>query len=349
MMKSHSTRTVRGRRMIAPLALGVAALLLASCSAGTTADPEAAEAAAENPLYESAREEGSLTWYTSLDTGTAEATIETFQEAYPGVTVQLQRLTTGQITARYSEERTAGSSPADVVTVGDPGFFEAAREKDWFETDPELPALEDWPADYYNDGVALLSMIPLGITYNTNQVDSPPKTWEDVLDSEYTGKIQLGDPRNVPAYLQLYALLLDEYGDGFLADLAAQKPTIFPSIVNATQTVASGGALLATPGTNPTTLVVKAEGAPIDFVALSPTVGVEFYSAIAKKSQHPNAGALFTDFLLTPEGQEAVSVNTVSPLEDIPGTQPMPEGYQRIETATAQKQLAVIVKELGIE
>lgn len=258
-------------------------------------------------------------------------------------------MTTGQITARYAEERTAGASPADVVTVGDPDFYDEAAAAGWFQSDLDLPALEEWPTDYYADGVALVSLIPLGVTYNTNMVSTPPESWEDVLDPEYSGRIQLGDPRNVPAYMQLYYLLIDEYGDDFLADLDANSPTIFPSIVNATQTVASGGSQLSMPGTNPTTEVVKAEGAPLGFVALSPTVGVEFSSAVADGSANPNAGALFTDFILSAEGQEALNVNAVSPLGELPGTQPMPADYQQITSATAAERAADIVKELGIE
>jgi len=340
-------RNRRARALALATAAGIAASLLASCSSGAT--PEASADAATHPLYQDARAEGSLTWYTSVDTQTAEATADAFEEAYPGIRVNLQRLTTGQITARYAEERTAGASPADVVTVGDPVFYETAAAEGWFETELDLPSLEHWPADYYADGVALVSLIPLGVTYNSNTVTAPPETWEDVLDPAYEGKLQLGDPRNIPAYMQLYSLLLEEYGEDFLERLEAQSPTIYPSIVNATQTVASGGAALSMPGTNPTTQVVRAEGAPLGFVALSPTVGVEFSSAVATGSEHPAAGALFTDFLLSEYGQETLNVNAVSPLGELPGTEAMPADYQRIPSASLGDRVALIVKELGIE
>ncbi|MFC4003639.1 extracellular solute-binding protein [Prauserella oleivorans] len=340
-------RRRRGPRFRAVVRGCAAALALTTLAACASQNSDA-ETDTDNPLYEAAKADGSLTWYTSVDTDTAEATAQAFEERYPGVSVQVQRLTTGQVTARYSQERTAGSSPADVVTVGDPEFFVSGREDGWFETKPELPSLDGWPKDSYDQGVALVSIVPLGVTYNTNLVKEPPQQWEDLLDPAYKGKIQFGDPRNVPAYLQLDYLLSRELGDDFLEKIAAQKPAIFPSIVNATQTVASGGAELSVPGTRPTTELVKAKGAPVEFIALSPTVGVEFSTALATDAPNADAGRLFYDYLLSKAGQEELNVNTVSPLGALPGTDPKPDGYEQIAPDEADAQRSTILGQLGL-
>jgi len=339
---------IRSRLMLGAASVA-AAVALAGCSAGT-AEPSSSGAAndADAALYSAAQSEGSLTWYTSIDPVTAQNVAEAFEKAYPGIQVDVQRLTTGEVTARYSQEREAGTSAADAVTVGDPAFFASGIEKGWFTSEPDLANAKTWPSDYVDDGVFLISIIPLGITYNTGSVKTPPTSWKDLLDPAYAnGRIQLGDPRNVPSYIQVLSLLQDTYGDDFLKSLAAQKPTIASSVTNATQAVASGAADILMTATKPTTEIVKAEGAPLEFVPMSPTVGVEMYHAVPTDAPHPNASELFNDYLLSEDGQIVVNVNTVSPLGDLSGTMPIPAEYKQISSADIDKNSILAV--LGIQ
>lgn len=349
MKKLLRTQPCRPRVTAVAGATAVLLLVLGSVSACGSSAAHQATADTNNPLYATAKKEGSLTWYTSEDPTAADKVAKAFGDAYPGITVKVQRLTTGEITARYSKERDAGSSPADVLTIGDPDFLQEGVKKDWFESDPKLPNLKHFPSKYVNNGVALVSMIPLGITYNTNLVKHPPKTWKDALGPAYKGKIQLGDPRNVPAYMQLDYLLNKEFGSGFLKSMAANNPTIYPSLVNATQTVASGGAALAVPGTYQLTHDLQAKGAPINFAAISPTVGVEFYTASVKGAPHANAGHLFYDYLLSKEGQTVLNQSTSSPLGKLSGTQPLPGDYQQVSNATTAPGKPKILSALGLQ
>lgn len=345
MTRTTSIAKTTSRRAV--LAAGLTALALTAV--GCSADPTGGEAAVEHPAYEAARAEGGLTWYTSIDPDTAQSVARSFEETFPGIRVEVLRLTTGQVVARYAQERAAGTSPAEVVTVGDPDFFEEGKSAGWFESDPTLENDDDWPAEYASDGVHLISMIPIGVTYNTDAVSTPPTQWSDVLDPQYaSGRIQYGDPRNVPAYMQLFSVLREE-DSSFLTEVAGKSPVLASSVVNATQTVAAGGADLLITGTKPTTEIVKAEGAPIEFAPMSPTVGVEFYSAVASGPSNPNAAILFEDYMLSERGQEVLNVNTVSPLGELPGTVPMPDDYRRIATADAKAQEPQILADLGVQ
>lgn len=345
MTRNTSITKTTSRRAV--LAAGLTALALTAV--GCSAEPAGSEGTVQHPAYEAARGEGALTWYTSIDPDTAQSVARSFEETFPGVRVEVLRLTTGQIVARYAQERAAGTSPAEVVTVGDPDFFEEGKKTGWFEADPALENDDDWPSEFASEGVHLVSMIPIGVTYNTQNVTTPPTQWSDVLDAKYAGgRIQYGDPRNVPSYMQLFSVLRGE-DDTFLTKVAGQAPVMASSVVNATQTVAAGGADLLITGTKPPTEIVKAQGAPIEYSPMSPTVGVEFYSGVASGPQNPNAALLFEDFMLSEKGQEVLNVNTVSPLGELPGTVPMPKDYKRIATADAKAQETQILADLGIQ
>ena len=49
---------------------------------------------------------------------------------------------------------------------------------------------------------------------------------------------------------------------------------------------------------------LKRDGAPIDWIAPGPVIGLTCGLAVVKGAPHPNAARLFVDFLLSREGQE---------------------------------------------
>jgi iron(III) transport system substrate-binding protein len=52
---------------------------------------------------------------------------------------------------------------------------------------------------------------------------------------------------------------------------------------------------------------LKKEGAPIEWIAPEPVIGLTFGTAVVKDAPHPNAARLFNDFLLSREGQEIIA------------------------------------------
>ena len=49
------------------------------------------------------------------------------------------------------------------------------------------------------------------------------------------------------------------------------------------------------------------KGAPVTWLKMEPALAVLSVASITKDSPHPNAGKLFLDFLVSPEGQKIVS------------------------------------------
>ena len=107
----------RHQRLLAVLTAATTMLALTGC----LADGDEPTAAAEgyDAILEAAADEGTVTWYTSIPEGVAQATVEAFEQEHD-ISVETIVLTSGLLTARYAGEMESGASPADVVTVADP-------------------------------------------------------------------------------------------------------------------------------------------------------------------------------------------------------------------------------------
>jgi iron(III) transport system substrate-binding protein len=344
-----------GRRRRAALFLPVAALVAASMAAcGSSSGSTAAAAQTSgglSGLAAMAKSEGSVTWYTSIPQAIATSEATAFQQKY-GIPVKTVVLTSGLLTTRFSSEKDAGSDQADVLTVADGIFMGTAQQKKWLATlDPaKLTDLAALPSTALRDKAFVLTGTqPIGISYDTGKVASGKvKTWQGLLSSSLKGQLYLVDPTNVPSWLAELDLLRQKYGDSFLKQLADMKPNWVDSSVPGAQQVAAGAGQAVFPSLLSVSNPLKTQGATIDTVFPSPTTGVEQYTAASSASPHPNAAKLFVDYLMTKAGQEIFNKDTAaSPLGNLPGTLPMPKGYQSFDLAKAQADKQAILSLLG--
>lgn len=321
------------RRSLVSLAVFATAGLLAACGGGgvSSTPAQAVPISPElQPVYDQARSEPTLTWYSSQDPGLNEAVVEAFEAQYPDLEIESLRLATGPLAVRYAQEREAGAVTAGAVTLADPNFVDQGLDQGWFESFDQsaLPALARLPERFFQRGVATTGVNVLGIAFNTTEVQDPPTTWQDVLDPQYRGQILLGDPRNVPSYVALARILDEQVMPGYLVSLAAQQPTLVDSMVPGTQQLAAGEAALAVPNVLSVVKPLQDQGAPIGFVVPEPTTGNEFTTMISAGSASPNTARLLYDFLFTDAGQQAFNGSTgSSPIGAIGNTAALPPGY----------------------
>ncbi|RGE23810.1 extracellular solute-binding protein [Leucobacter sp. wl10] len=172
----------------------------------------------------------------------------------------------------------------------------------------EIPdALKDpdgnWTAAYY--GV-------MSIGVNANEVDVP-KTWMDLKDPQYKGKIAMGDPREGAAQLaQVFAASLanggsaDDISKGieFFAELAEGGYLV--STESSSQALATGeAAVMLDWNFNFPGIVDEMQKSGVDLQVSTPTDGVfgTYYAQpLTIDSPQPNAGALWIEHLLSDEG-----------------------------------------------
>ena len=126
------TRFFATRRDV--LAGGSAALAL---GLGATLAPRAARADMtphEKELYEAAKKEGELTWYTShSDDVTAQALGRKFEQLYPGIKCNVVRTTAQVAFQRVSQELKAGAMQVDVLSSTDIGHYVYLKDKKLLE------------------------------------------------------------------------------------------------------------------------------------------------------------------------------------------------------------------------
>lgn len=329
-----------------------AALSLSACGGGQSSDSPAPEdlSGPQADLYSAAQDEAPLTWYSSQDPARNDAVVEAFLEAYPDLQVTSLRLASGDLATRYSQERDADVNNAGLITLASPEFVAQGQASDWFETfdASEFPELKNMPEDFFAEGVATTGISPFGIGYNTNLVDEPPTSWEDMLAPEYQGKIILGDPRNVPSYVALARVWLEEYGPEFLEGVAAQDPQVVDSMVPGTQQLAAGEAAIGLPSVVTVLQPVIDQGAPLDYVIPDVTTGNEFQTMIPTANASPNTARLLYQFLLTDEGQLAFNGETSASPLGVEGTAPLPKNYRAPRIEELPKYQDEIFSRLGL-
>src|SRR4026207_237198 len=69
----------------------------------------------EQLLYNGAKSEGKITWYTSLAGGSFKAMGSALEKKYPGVTVEAFRASGSELTIKLEEESKAGRNIADAI------------------------------------------------------------------------------------------------------------------------------------------------------------------------------------------------------------------------------------------
>lgn len=333
--------------------MATGAILMTTACGGSSGDASDATEELDGPLaewYQAAQDEPPLRFYSMHDPNLIDAVAEQFQETYPELHVETLRLTSGQLSTRYAQEKNSNSRTADVVGLGDEGLLNDAVENGWILDlgEEDLPSLQDLDEEWVADSAVIAGVLPLGIAYNTENVTNPPSEWEDVLSDEYTGEIIFPDPRNAPIYLEQGKLWIDEYGEGYLEDLNDQDLTLVDSMVPGAQSVGNGQAKLMVPGVKSNIQDLVDSGAPIDITFPDDVVGTQLYTAISADSPSENTAKLFVDFLMSEQGQRAyISDQAVSAIGS-EGSMPMPDGYRINDSEHHEDTQQLLVEAFGL-
>jgi len=280
----------------------------------------------ERELYEAARREGEVTWYSAqIQSEPAEAAGRAFTERYPGVKVNVVRSTSQVAFERLSEDLRARAAQCDIFSSTDYGHFLFLKREGNLQSfrpknaDGLLPALRDQDPDN------MWQICSLGIyliIYNTKKVaaEDAPKSWKDVLEPRWKGQLAVGHPGYSGSVGILCLLLKRLYGWNYFATLEKNKPQIGRSsddpvtLLNAGERNVGIGVSLATP------LLSIARGNPLALVY--PTEGSEVVygpSAIPKNAPHPNAAKLFMEFATSPMFSEVLRKFYIMPVRpDVP-------------------------------
>jgi iron(III) transport system substrate-binding protein len=297
--------------------------------------PALAQSEAEKSLYQAAKKEGTLTWYSGvMDQALCEKVGKAFTAKYPGIQVDATKTTSQVAFQRLLQDIKAGQVQSDVFTSTDASHLAFLKEKG--ELVKFVPENADKVAEAFQkidpDGFYYITWANLAsIVYNTDKVKAAdaPKNWPDLLDKKWTNQIAVGSP-NFSGMVGVWTLSLAKlYGWDFFTKLNAQKPQVGRSIDDAVTVLNSGERMVAL-GAASTALRSAAKGNPIGVIyPTDGAVAVVAPSAVIKGSKSPNAGKLFLEFMLSAEYSKVVAGDFEQSLRpDVPpapGAKPLSE------------------------
>ena len=140
-------------------------------------------------LLAAAKKEGKIVLYTANFLDTEQAVVKRFSQRFPGIQIEIVRAPTGSLITRVKSEAAANRMIADVIDFTDRPQARAMVE---LFAPYAPPNAADYPAiARTTDRLWPRSGNAWTITYNSELVKDPPKSWADLAKPEF-GKLHLG-------------------------------------------------------------------------------------------------------------------------------------------------------------
>lgn len=273
-----------------------------------------------------AKEEGTVSIYTSTDAAQSQKLQDGFTKKY-GIKIAYNDLGTNGTYNQVISEAAATQTTADVVWSSAMDL-QMTLIQDGYGAEyasPESGKLPEW-ANYKNTLFAT-TVEPIGVIYNTKALteDKLPKTYADMItflkDNKSTlqGKVATFDP--------------EKSGSGFLhhSNDARNRPDFWDLAKamgdDGAKIYSSSGGMKETVVSGENVIAINIIGSyALDWVKESPNLGVHFatdytpafsrLALITKDAPHPNAAKLFVDYMLSKEGQSLLAEGGLPAVRD---------------------------------
>jgi iron(III) transport system substrate-binding protein len=255
-------------------------------------------------LIAGAKREGVVSIYTSLTVDDMKVLGGAFEKKY-GIKLQLWRSSSEDIVQRAVVEARGGRFEVDAIETSAVEMEQLHREKLLQEVKSPLIADLDPAAllphrEWIGDRLNLITA-----AYNTNLIRPAelPKSYEDLLDTKWKGKLGI-DGEDSVWFGAVIAALGEERGERIFRQLvrgnglsARRGHTLLTNLV------ISGEVPLALTTYQYRIEQLKKSGAPIDWTVIPPAITRFLGTGVARRAPHPHAAILFFDFMLT-DGQD---------------------------------------------
>jgi len=258
--------------------------------------------------------EGNVSWYSSTPFPLVQQLADKFS-ADTGITVTLLRTGGEAVLRRFLQEYQAGQAGADVVTMSDAAAANGLTRKGVFV--PFKPEGFDQVVDGAKDkdGHWIAQRVHLiGIPVRTDLVAEKdrPKTWSDLMDPKFKGKMVMPDPSFTAIQLIVVGMLSQKFGWGFYQALRANDTMIVQGHQQVYKMMQQGERVIGAEGSDPRSFH-DGKDVPNQAV-IYPTEGMfEICSpvAIVKNARNPNAAKLFAQFMLSPVAQRMIAASAI--------------------------------------
>jgi iron(III) transport system substrate-binding protein len=308
---------------------GAAALLVHASPLRAAAPPAEAVTPA---LIEAAKKEGKVVYYTSIDLALAEKIGKAFEAKYPGISVRVERTGAERVFQRIGQEYASNIHAVDAVNSSDAAHFIAWKRDGILQPYVPEDVAKFYPAEH-KDADGLFASFRVGLSvigYNTNLVkaDEAPKSFADLLDPKWTGRLVKAHPGYSGNVMSATFEMVRDIGWDYFEKLAKQKVMQVQSSTDPPKKLVLGERAVMVDGNEYNALILKEGGKPVEPVY--PSEGTPMAvgpNGIFKAAPNPNAARLFQSFCFTTECQQLVidvgALRSVHPqAKEKPGRKP---------------------------
>ena len=255
-------------------------------------------------LIEAARKEGKVSYYSAHRAQRRrKAGQDCSRPNIPGISVRVERSGAERIFQRIAQEQASGINAVDVANSTDVSHYLDWKKNGWLA--PYLPddVAKHFPADQVDpDGMYATSCAWLeAIGYNTNLVkpEDAPKSYADLLDPKWQGKIVKGHPGYSGAILTATFVLSRDLGWSYLEKLAQQKVMQVQSAGDPPKKIMLGERAVMADGNDYNLVLFKDQGKPVEAVYADRRLAADHRSVrrIPERAQ-PECGAAVPELLL---------------------------------------------------
>jgi iron(III) transport system substrate-binding protein len=249
-------------------------------------------------------EGGQLMLYTSMNEKDSDAILAGFKEAYPFVNTAYYSDSGELVAAKVQTEAQAGQYLADAFEVDSLSSYRMQQQGLLGSYVP--PESASYPANTKDVGGygTVDRFVAVVIGYNTNLVAPAdvPKTWDDLLDPKWKGKMVV-EAADMELLGDMTAAWGQEKAYAFWDGIAAQQPAVISGHTELADALAAG-----TYSITPTVYAhrieqLKAKGQPVEWVKSDPVFAYTQTLGITAKAPHPATSRLFINWLLSESGQ----------------------------------------------
>lgn len=262
------------------------------------------------------KESDRITFYSPETPEMTKELAEKFEELN-GTKVDVHYAGTNILVNKMLAEK---DNPQGDVWYGGGGIlpFEAAADKGIIGSyEPDMA--KDW--DVVENGIKVkhkdgkyvgVEVFVLGFAYNTELVtaEEAPKTWDDLLDPKWAGKIQFSNPAaSGTATLMVLSQMMErgeKEGWEYFEKLLAQANSTPDSGSAPTKAVAKGEAHIGI-GFDFMAYEQKANGETVDFVVPDKTPILTNPVSLVENAPNEKGGKELIDFLLSKDGQQILA------------------------------------------
>ena len=305
-------------------------------------------------LIEAAKKEGKVIYYTSIDLPIAERIAKAFEAKFPGIAVRVERSGAERVFQRIGQEYGSRIYAVDVVNSSDAAHFIVWKREGILEPFVPEDVAKHYKAEHKDpDGAFAAFRVNLCVIgYNTNLVkkEDAPKSFVDLLDPKWAGKIVKAHPGYSGTIMTATQQMVRDIGWEYFEKLAKQRVMQVQSASDPPKKLDLGERAVMADGNEYNMLQIKAKNGPVEIVY--PAEGTPFVvgpNGLFKNAPNPNAARLFQLYCFTTECQQLIvdvgKLRSLHPLiKETDGRRPLGQFKTMKEDAAAVEKQSEEIK-----